>query len=133
MNYHKKPWREQLESIKDLPEGWDDYGSPPLTDEQYNNAKLFLEKIEGLGFEDPWMCPCAGGGIQLEWQYDNKELEVDFTSDKVGYLKVFDADKEMKNVKEEKFNLDDGNMEEGEFDISNEDMIFELMHWLVSG
>tara|TARA_Y100000310_G_scaffold55023_1_gene50427 strand:+ start:13326 stop:13766 length:441 start_codon:yes stop_codon:yes gene_type:complete len=134
MTYKIKPWREQLEHIKELPEGWDDYGSPPLTDEQYNNAKTFLEKIEKLGVPDVQLVPCSGGGVQLEWCCNNKELEVDFTSDKVGYLKcdleLFDEDK-FKKEEDGKVIIGGGDMEEGEFDITDRDEIFELMHWLI--
>jgi hypothetical protein len=122
MTYKIKPWREKLEHIKELPDNWDDYGSPPLTEEQYNNAKLFLEKIDGLGFPSVQLVPCSGGGVQLEWHCNNKELEVDFTSGKVGYLKVLDAD-----------NITDETMEEGEFLITEEDKIFDLMNWLMEG
>jgi len=106
-----------LDQVGALPDRWDAYGSPALDPKVYQNALRFLEFLK---YEEQvptvFVIPVSGGGVQLEWQFKGRELEVEFSQlDTVGYLKVF------KNK----------SMEEGEFPPENSDVARNLIQWLL--
>ena len=75
----------------------------------------------------PCVCPCSGGGIQLEWHnysiFPYKELEVELPNelDKVIFLKVIISKNE---------NEYPDIMEEGEIELKNIDKIMEVIDWI---
>ena len=108
-----------LEKVYQLHDNWDSYGSPPLDTVLYENAKSFLYRlIQDVDIPEPSVGPVSGGGVQLEWQYESRELEIEFSEpDSVEYLQVF-ADREMK---------------EGSIECRNFIFMKELINWLITG
>jgi len=114
------PALEKLESVYHLPDNWDSYDSPALSDELYENAKTFLNSIKALDVPELAVVPVSGGGVQFEWQHGGRELEIEFSlSDKVEYLKVFEN--EFKNEE----------MEEGDFLPQDAATGRNLLRWLI--
>lgn len=106
----------ELEQVANLPDGWDGYGSPAVLDEVKRNASTFLRCLEIEDIPVAYVGPISGGGVQLEWHCNGRELEVEFTEkDSIGYLKVFQ----------------DGSMHEGEF--HNLDEARQIIRWLKLG
>jgi len=82
--------QKELQTLKDLPENWDSYGSPKLTNEASKRAAGLLHELACFGMPKPDLFPVSGGGLQLEWQRENRELEIEVLPDgSIEYLKVF--------------------------------------------
>jgi len=96
---------DDLDALSTLPVGWDSYGSPKISDDLIMAAKRFLYQLE-FEFIAPRVVPVSGGGIQLEWQMSERELELEFIdSDNIGYLKVRNEEP----IEESQFNRNDFN------------------------
>jgi hypothetical protein len=113
------PWlikaTDDLDQIMNLPDNWDSYKSPSISFRLLMNAKNFLSSLEFENVSPPRVVPVSGGGIQFEWQYGNRELEVEFVEESfVGYLKV----------------VNDQPTGEGQFSISDYDSGRLLIKWL---
>jgi len=109
-----------LDTIKQLPDNWDSYGSPPLDAKLYNNAKFFLQWIfSQFIIPEPFVVPVAGGGVQFEWQSRGRELEIEFSEpDSIEYLLVFE----------------DNEMVEGSIkNIIDTRAINDLIEWMITG
>ena len=95
-----------LDELSTLDVDWDSYGSPKISNDLIIAAKSFLYQLEYEFFAAPRVVPISGGGIQLEWQMGERELELEFIdSDNIGYLKV----RNEKPIEESQFNLNDFN------------------------
>jgi len=96
---------DDLDALSKLPIDWDSYGSPKISDDLIMAAKRFLYQLE-FEFIAPRVVPVSGGGIQLEWQIGERELELEFTdSENIGYLKVSNEEP----IEESQFNRNDFN------------------------
>ncbi len=77
----------QLEAIKRLfgfrrlPDDWDSYESPPPSETAINVASKIIEMIDFNRFSIPRIHPVSGGGIQLEWDFDTREIEIEILDD----------------------------------------------------
>lgn len=117
----KPDWLAAVEhgllKLKTLPFNWDSYGSPPIFDELIDDVKCFLHGLEMQDIAIPFVAPLPGGGIHLEWLYDQRELEVEF-ADKgsVEYLKVLNGEPS----------------EEGKFNVNDYNKGRQLINWLLS-
>jgi len=108
----------KLKTVSELPNDWDGYGSPATLAELHQNVLLFLYCLEIEDIPVPYICPISGGGIQIEWHFRGRELEVEFMEqDTIGYLKVFK----------------DESMEEGVFHPDDYDAARQIIRWLASG
>ena len=100
-SYYVRDWNEwQIEAVKKilsfqpltLTSNWDSYGSEPM-DQRAIDAALNL--VNYVGFRNvpaPRVIPVSGGGIQLEWVKENRELEVEIHPDgSIAYLVVYDG------------------------------------------
>ena len=67
----------QLTTIFDLPDNWDSYGSPPITDA----AKATATTIASMLIHEPTVGPVPGGGVQYEWRLGTFFLEVEVMPD----------------------------------------------------
>ena len=104
-----------LKEIKVMPDNWDGYGSPVLAAEIYDSALAVIEEMEYFTIPPFQVVPVSGGGVQFEWSYQGKQLEIEFSeAGKIGYLKVF-ANREM---------------EEGEVLLTQFNEIYKLLDWL---
>lgn len=110
---------KQLNIIYNLPSNWDSYGSPSLSRELFETALKFVKYIKGSFLEsEPDVVPVSGGGVQFEWQFGGRELEIEFSNKSmVEYLKVYE----------------DESMEEDAFDVEKMSEEFpKLFSWLFS-
>lgn len=108
---------KQLNIINNLPDNWDSYGSPKLERGLFVNARQFVRFLDSLFIDSaPDVVPISGGGVQFEWQYGGRELEIEFSTNSIiEYLKVDE----------------DENMEENLFSIEQmTDEIPKLFSWL---
>lgn len=68
-------WEQQLEQLKQLPVGWDSYGASPVSNLAIDKAKSILSVAEAMGIAQlSFIVPCPDGGIQLEWDFEGKEI-----------------------------------------------------------
>ena len=96
---------------------WDSYGSPPLSETARQNAVQLLASIEYEDFPAPCIVPISGGGLQIEWQDNRRELELEIVagSHEVLFLKVHEDD----------------SAEEGVFSITDRSTLQALLDWLL--
>ncbi len=75
--------------LKTLPPNWDSYQSPPPPENVLDTAKRLLSfSVEG-GYFSPTIMPISGGGVQLNWIVNGRELSLLILLDgSVEYLKV---------------------------------------------
>jgi hypothetical protein len=71
---------QKIAGFERLPNNWDSYGSPRISEEVIERAIEFVMASFDRG-PSPRILPVSGGGIQFEWENDNRELEIEFTPD----------------------------------------------------
>jgi len=117
------PWLEsafeEIEELAALPFNWDGYGSSPPGMKECQYAKRLLTSISFAKFPRPNIVPVSGGGIQLEWQYQGRELELEIVagSGNMAFLKVYQ----------------DGTTEEDLYPIAAIEITKKLLRWLFIG
>jgi hypothetical protein len=106
-----------LARISALNDNWDGYGSPPLQQTAKDVAAKLLLLLSRFTRLAPHIAPVSGGGLQLEWVYDNRELELEvLPNGDIEFLAI----------------LETGDM----FDdrLSDwEGQVTQLVHWLITG
>lgn len=102
---------KEVQSLKKMPENWDSYGSSAIANTASEKVEKLLPLLARLGMSKPNLFPVSGGGLQLEWEKDDRELEIEILPNgTIEYLKVFS----------------DGKMEEGK---AIDEDIFSLAKW----
>lgn len=72
-----------------LPPNWDGYGSPRLDKKAVNRAAETVRAIDLESMESPAVMPLAGGGVQLEFVENDRELHLCFFPEgTTEYLKI---------------------------------------------
>jgi hypothetical protein len=72
-----------------LSENWDSYGSRPIQPMAIEKTVEILFSLSNSNLPQPLIFPVPGGGLQLEWQNEECELEVEVLPDgSVEYLMV---------------------------------------------
>ena len=114
-------WLQQalgpLFRLRDLPPGWDTYGSPPIPDDVILGAVRLL--FHAAAEQSPWphLAPVSGGGVQLEWAVNGRELEIEiFPDGSVAYLKARGEE-----------------MDDGPLDPYDAGAVRTLVRWVVHG
>ena len=67
--------------LRNLPQSWDTYGSPRL---QYGAQESAADLIALLALDEPplpHVSPVPGGGVQFEWEFRNRALEIEILAD----------------------------------------------------
>jgi len=87
------PWlrasQRQISELAQLADNWDSYGSPPLQPAAIEHASEALDCLSTLQLPSPQIFPVPGGGIQLEFEKDRRELQIEFLPDgSIEYLKI---------------------------------------------
>lgn len=86
-------WRtglvEKISRYRLLPHNWNSYGSPPPSLATIQKAIWFVSSLLDEKQPRPRVNPVSGGGIQFEWSFDEREVEIEFMPDgAVQYLKA---------------------------------------------
>jgi hypothetical protein len=68
-------------ALRDLPEDWDTYGSPPVSAQAIEIAIKVLCLIAAGEPPMPYAVPLSGGGVQLEWRRRDRQVEIEATPD----------------------------------------------------
>ena len=67
----------ELNSLSNLRENWDTYGSPAIAPDVFFQVTKLLFTLSSLGAKSPHIVPASGGGIQLELETIDRELEIE--------------------------------------------------------
>lgn len=81
-------------ALKDLPEDWDRPQSKKPTVEAINGALGYIERVAGLEFfivDAPFIAPLSNGGVQLEWDRGQRQLEIEVLPDGSARFLISDA------------------------------------------
>ena len=107
----------RIAQVLSLPENWDSYGSPPPNKMAGDAAIELLKKMDLDDFLEPHVAPISGGGVQLEWTFENRGLELEITEDgSMDYLKTDHRDP-----------IEEGHILRGDFR-----RVVSLCSWLIS-
>src|SRR5215467_9106658 len=87
------PWlraaQRKISELARLAENWDSYGSRPIQEAAIEQASKAIEYLSDINLPPPQIFPVPGGGLQLEFEQDGRELEIEFLPDgSMGYLMV---------------------------------------------
>lgn len=70
-------WEQRLEELRQLPDNWDSYGAPRITDKALEKARSVLTLMTATGsFAQPFVAPSPNGGVQIEWYIPTGEVEL---------------------------------------------------------
>lgn len=101
--------------VASLKADWDGEGSPAPSPAAIGVAVRLLRSLIHYSLPAPFVSPLRGGGLQVEWQQAERELEVEFwDAPEIEYLKV----------------LEDRSMEEGRCPSSDSKALRQLVKWL---
>src|SRR5688572_1703788 len=68
---------ETVRRLGNMSAGWDGYGSPSIPLRATIAANYVLSLVSQYRMNSPHIAPVPGGGVQLEWDYDNRSLEIE--------------------------------------------------------
>ena len=115
--------RWQIEAIRTLiqllalPRNWDSYGSPPPLEVAVAAGVRLILAIDIEYLVSPRIVPVSGGGVQLEWCLDSREVEIEIDNEgSAEYLKSVDAKP----------------VEEGPIALADLSRIRSLLTWLIA-
>jgi hypothetical protein len=115
------PWLhkafEDLQKLHQLGANWDGYGSPAVNPCVLEQGARILSALEIEGLPAPVICPVPGGGIQFEWEYAGRAMEIEVLPDgTIQYLAV-----------------EGGASEEDTLPAGSVDYTRRLLAWLIQG
>jgi len=70
------PIRRRLRDFASLKVGWDSYNGKPIDARAIESATQLVSRLSPEIFRAPAVAPLPAGGIQLEWEVDDRSLEV---------------------------------------------------------
>ncbi|MFQ5729880.1 MAG: hypothetical protein ACE5GN_05930 [Waddliaceae bacterium] len=106
--------QDKLHELERLPVNWNSYGSIPPTQTVLLLARiLFFSYLGDRDMPHPDLSPVSGGGIQIEWYKEGRELELEIFPD--GHFEFLRVEH-------------DEPLEEGPASLSN---IYSLISWLL--
>jgi hypothetical protein len=116
------PWMgaafANLRELAELPVNWDGYHSPAIDPAIVEQAGRILSALEIENVPVPSIGPVSGGGLQLEWQFAGRELEIEVLPDRSVQVLLVNG-KEMEEFALSSFN--------------QVDEVRDLISWLVQG
>jgi hypothetical protein len=68
---------DTVRRLGNMGEGWDGYGSPSVPVKTTIETSYILSLISEYKVNSPHIAPVPGGGLQLEWDYENRALEIE--------------------------------------------------------
>ena len=111
--------QQKISRLSQLTENWDSYGSRPVQQAAIEQASGLLFKLANLNLPHPHIVPVPGGGIQLEFQQESRELEIEILPDGLTEYLMVDKDGEML----------EGSIHSGSPSDAKDDL-YRLVHWL---
>src|SRR5437660_11024519 len=81
-------------ALKDLPDNWDRPRSGKPTVPAVNATLTFIEHVAALdlvGLGAPFVAPMSHGGVQLEWEHGQRQLDVELLPDGTARFVISDA------------------------------------------
>jgi hypothetical protein len=73
----------KIMALRGLPQGWNSYGSAPISDETIDEAvRLVGSNIFPPALGAPSVFPLSGGGIQLTWTMGSREVELEVNAER---------------------------------------------------
>lgn len=109
----------RLESVAALPPGWDGEGGPPPNAQIVASAGSLLRYLQRGDVPLPFICPIAGGTLQMEWSFAGRGVELEFLDQQtIAFLRVDNTTTER-------------SIESGEYPVSDINRSRELLDWLV--
>ncbi len=113
----------QIEAIRKLlqllalPRDWDSYGSLPTSEVAVTASVHLILGIDLDYFVSPRIVPVSGGGVQLEWSFGSREVEIEISDERSAeYLK----------------NQHGKPIEEGQISLADLPRIRSLLTWLMN-
>jgi hypothetical protein len=109
---------QRLETLRQLPENWDTYGSREIQGPALAGALQLLMWVDQGKFPVPQLLPVSGGGIQAEWSSHGRSLEIVIMPDGAAeYIRVYDED----------------HIEDGDLTSFRDPEILKHMYWFALG
>lgn len=113
------PWlraaQQKISELARLAENWDSYGSRPIQSSAIEQASKAIEYLSDISLPPPQIFPVPGGGLQLEFEQDGRELEIEFLPDgSTEYLMI----------------ASNGEMREGSIPSGSKGDLYRLAYWL---
>jgi hypothetical protein len=106
--------QRKISELAQLAENWDSYGSRPISQPAIEQAADILACLSNLDLPNLQIFPVPGGGIQLEFQQDSRELEIEILPDgSIEFLMV-----------------EGGEMREGSTPYGSRGDLYRLAYWL---
>ena len=72
---------EKISSYRSLPQNWNSYGSPPPSPTAIQKAIWFVISLLDEKQPRPRVTPVSGGGVQFEWSFGERQIEIEFLRD----------------------------------------------------
>ncbi|MBS1789107.1 MAG: hypothetical protein JST85_15370 [Acidobacteria bacterium] len=105
----------KVSDLSKLPENWDSYGSRTVQPPAIEQATALLRQLASFNLPQPDVFPVPGGGIQVEFQLESRELEIEILPNgQIEYLTM----------------NEDGQMSEGSISADLQNDLHRLTHWL---
>jgi len=110
----------RLDLVAGLPSGWDGEGGPPPNPEIVVSAARLLQNLQRDDVPLPFICPIAGGSLQIEWSSAGRHVELELVDQQtVAFLRAENPTTEE-------------TIECGKYPISDVKRSRELLDWLAS-
>ncbi len=79
---------DKIHQLLRNPDDWDGYGTPKISNKLRDKCYELLELICTNKLELPSIFPVCGGGLQFEWEYGKRALELEFNEETISVLKT---------------------------------------------
>lgn len=79
---------EKIHQLLKNSDDWDGYGTPKVSDKLRDKCYEILEVICASQLELPLIFPVCGGGLQFEWKYGKRDLELEFNEETISVLRT---------------------------------------------
>ncbi len=117
-----------IDEFEQFEDNWDYDGAPVFNKEDLNYARCFIKKMR-IDIPQPFICPIAGGIIQIEWDINNRHLEMEITEDEITKTKEICWLKD--DGKKTKTSSLKGEYEYGTIDCEDTEKINGLIDWVL--
>jgi hypothetical protein len=101
--------------LTQLRENWDSYGSRRIQQAAIEQTSAALRHLSMINLPSPQIFPVPGGGLQLEFEQDGRELEIEFLPDGSTEYLMVDSN---------------GEMREGSIPTGSKGDLYRLAYWL---